>query len=197
MNASATALLIGLALGWLTWALGLWLYGKIRQRWRRRRYGEPVDLDTLLVKYGRQMTSALDRQALGRLLTAELPRVLGVDRAVLLLPKAHQLTDVEEGELHLPVSHAAVRWVTSGGEAQCADRGRLRELIRQGRADLAWTGVWVPLMRGADLCGLWLLGKRQGGLAYAPEDLARLTGLGRQAAVGGDPLRRTGAAGGI
>jgi len=183
MNVSTAGLLAGLVLGWLTWALGLWVYRKIQQRWRRRRDGEPVDLEALLGRYGRQMTGALDQQALRRLLTAELPRALQVNHAVLLLPKEYQLVDVEGSEVRLPISHAAVRWVTSGGEAQCADRGRLRQLIQQGRADLAWTGVWVPLMRGADLRGLWLLGKRHGGLNYAPEDLARLTGLGRQAAV--------------
>jgi signal transduction histidine kinase len=76
-----------------------------------------------------------------------------------------------------------VRWVTSSGEAQRADRGRLREIIRGASADLAWTRVWVPLMRGAMLRGMWLLGERAGGLRYAPEDLACLTNLSRQAAV--------------
>jgi signal transduction histidine kinase len=43
--------------------------------------------------------------------------------------------------------------------------------------------VWVPLMRGADLYGLWLLGERNSMRAYAPEDLRWLTALARQAAV--------------
>jgi signal transduction histidine kinase len=111
-----------------------------------------------------------------------------VKRAVLLLPEAYQLVDVETGDLRLPISHAAVRWVASGGEAQRADRGRLRELVRQGQADLAWTQVWVPLMRGTELRGMWLLGERSGGarsraMQYAPEDLRCLTAVARQAAV--------------
>jgi len=149
-------------------------------------------------------------------LTVELPRTLQVERAVLLLPEAHQLVAVETGkdhpgsDLYLPVSHAAVRWVASGGEAQRADRGRLRELI--GRADLAWTRAWVPLMRGTNLRGLWLLGARKqgapnrgpsewlfpkanggpsewlfpkasGAWLYARADLRWLTAIGRQAAV--------------
>ncbi|MBL7077464.1 MAG: sensor histidine kinase [Kiritimatiellae bacterium] len=129
------------------------------------------------------MTDALDRQALGEVLTVELPRVLQVEHAVLLLPEAYQLVTINAGDLRLPVSHAAVRWVASGGEAQRADRGRLRELIQQGRADLAWTKVWVPLMRGAELRGMWLLGARSGKTQYAPEDLHWLTALGRQAAA--------------
>jgi signal transduction histidine kinase len=84
--------------------------------------------------------------------------------------------------LRLPVHHAAVRWVASGGEAVRVG-GRLRELITQGSTDLTWTAVWVPLMRGADLYGVWLLGERANGLAYAPEDLRWLTTLARQAAV--------------
>ena len=183
MNADVWLLLVGLALGWLTLASGLWLSGKARREWRRRHYGEPLDHQVLLVKYGRQMTGTLDQQALGQLLTAELPRALQVDRAVLLMPRDHQLADVAGGELSLPVSHAGVRWVASSGEAQIAGRGRLRELIQDGRTDLTWTGVWVPLMRGVDLRGMWLLGKRAGGFDYSAEDLAYLTNLGRQAGV--------------
>jgi signal transduction histidine kinase len=75
-----------------------------------------------------------------------------------------------------------VRWVASGGEARQVE-GRLQELIAQGRIDLAWTAVWVPLMRGTDLHGMWLLGQRAGKRAYALEDLRWLTTLARQAAV--------------
>ena len=175
--------MIGLALGWLTLALALLLYRGVRGWWHDRRYGPPVDHSVLLVEYGRKMTGAPDRRALAQLLTAEIPCTLQTERAVLLLPEAYQLVDVETGNLHLPVSHAAVRWVASGGEAQRADQGRLRELIQQGTADLGWTRVWVPLMRGTDLRGLWLLGARARPLQYAPQDLHCLTAIGRQAAV--------------
>jgi signal transduction histidine kinase len=191
--------MIGLALGWLTLALGLALYRAVRGYWHTRRYGPPVDHGVLMVEYGRKMMAVLDRQALGELLTAEMPCALHVGRAALLLPEEHQLVavqmsqDTAEGDLRLPVSHAAVRWVASAGEAQRADRGRLHELIQQGRADLGWAQVWVPLMRGANLRGLWLLGERSIGagsggareraLQYAPEDLRCLTAIGRQAAV--------------
>jgi len=206
MRENTNYLLTGLALGWLTLALGFAFYWAIRNWWRNRQYGTPVDHSSMLVEYGRKMTGVLDQQALGQLLTVELPRALHVERAALLLPEAHQLVAVETGnghptsDLHLPVSHAAVRWVASGGEAQRADRGRLRELIHQGRADLAWTRAWVPLMRGANLRGLWLLGARRqdaqnrvpsewlfskagGALLYALADLRWLTAIGRQAAV--------------
>ena len=180
-------LLTGLALGWLTLALTLLLYRGARGWWRTRRYGAPVDHSALLVEYGRKMTDAPDQQVLARLLTTELPRVLQVERALLILPEAYQLVaieiETEMDDLRLPVSHAAVRWVASGGEAQRADRGRLHELIQQGRGDLAWARVWVPLMRGIDLRGLWLLGARGSRLRYAPEDLRWLTAVGRQAAV--------------
>jgi signal transduction histidine kinase len=59
----------------------------------------------------------------------------------------------------------------------------LHELLQQGPTDLAWTQVWVPLMRGTELRGMWLLGARDGKLQYAPEDLRCLTAVGRQAAV--------------
>jgi hypothetical protein len=82
------------------------------------------------MEYGRKLTGALDRQLLGQLLTVELPRVLQVERTALLLPEAHQLVAIEGDDLRLPISHAAVRWVASGGEAQRADRGRLRRFNR-------------------------------------------------------------------
>jgi signal transduction histidine kinase len=55
--------------------------------------------------------------------------------------------------------------------------------MQQGPADLDWARVWVPLMRGVDLRGLWLLGPRDGNLRYSPDDVQWLTAIGRQAAV--------------
>ena len=173
----------GLALGWFTLAVGLLVYRGVRGWWRSRRYGAPIDHSVLLVEYGRKMTGVLDRQALGTLLAADFPRALQAERAVLLLPEAHQLVAAGTDDLRLPISHAAVRWVASGGEAQRAERGRLRELIKQGPADLAWTQVWVPLMRGAELRGMWLLGRRSNKMQYALEDLRWLTAVAREAAA--------------
>jgi signal transduction histidine kinase len=175
--------LIGLALGALTLALGFVLWRGMRRWWRAWRYGTPIDHSTLLVEYGRKMTAAPDRQALAQLLSAELPRALQVEHTAVLMPERYQLVAVDGDGLCLPVSHAAVRWVASGGEAQEAGRGQLRELVRQGPSALDWTRVWVPLMRGVDLRGLWLLGPRADNLRYSPQDLRWLTAIGRQAAV--------------
>jgi signal transduction histidine kinase len=176
-------LLVGLALGALALALGFLLWRGARRWWRAWRYGFPIDHSTLLVEYGRKMTAAPDQRVLALLLITELPRVLRVGHAVLLMPEGHRLVAVDGDDLCLPVSHAAVRWVASGGEAQGAGRGRLRELVQQGPSALDWTRVWVPLMRGVDLRGLWLLGSRDDNLRYSPQDLRWLTAVGRQAAV--------------
>ncbi|MCK4450669.1 MAG: hypothetical protein KAX26_08765, partial [Anaerolineae bacterium] len=106
-------LMTGLALGWLTLALGLLLYRGMRKWWRSQRYGTPIDHSVLLVEYGRKMTSALNQQALAQLLTDDFPRALQVERTALLLPETYQLVAVKTGNLRLPVSHAAVRWVAS------------------------------------------------------------------------------------
>lgn len=183
MDANAENLLIGLALGWLTLVVVLLLFRGARGWWRTRKYGVSIDHSILLVEYGRKLTAAHDRQALGQLLVEEVVRELQVERAALFLPEGHQLVATGADDLSLPVSHAAVRWVASAGEAQRADWGRLRELIQQGRTDLAWTQVWIPLMRGTGLRGMWLLGARDGEVQFAPEDLRWLTAVAREAAA--------------
>jgi len=174
---------VGFVLGWLTLALGLLLYRLARRWWLKWRYGPPIDHSLLLIQYGREMTATLDQEALTHLLTADLPGVLQAERAALLLPQGYQLVAARTPDLQLPVSHAGVRWVASAGKAQRADQGRLRTIVQQGQDNLKWTRVWVPLMRGADLRGLWLLGPRGKRLRYAPADLQWLTALGRQAAI--------------
>ncbi len=183
MRPETIYLVMGLALGWLSLVLGFLLYRVVRSWWRKQRYGAPIDHGILLVEYARKLTKTGDREVMGRLMTQELPLELGVKRAVLLLPDAYQLIAVGEGNLSIPISHAAVRWVTSSGEAQRVKRGRLRDLIKQGRTDLSWTQVWVPLMRGTDLRGMWLLGAREEQVQYAPEDLRWLTSIAREAAA--------------
>jgi signal transduction histidine kinase len=169
---------VGALSAWL--AVGAFILG--RRAYRQRRYGTSIAHEELLVTYGRRMAGLMDRRAIADLLAEEVPGALEVSRAVVLLPERHTLAATDDGGLRLPVHHAAVRRVASGGEAARVE-GRLRELIVQGADDWAWTAVWVPLMRGADLHGLWLLGERARGLGYAPEDLRWLTALARQAAV--------------
>lgn len=155
----------------------------LARRWHHQwRYGTPIAHEELLVAYGRQMAGLLDREAIGQLLAVDVPGALDVPRAVVLFSEEHNLVATGDDTQRLPVHHAAVRWVASGGEAVRV-AGRLRELIAQGSANLTWTAAWVPLMRGADLYGVWLLGERAKKLAYAPEDLRWLTTLARQAAV--------------
>jgi signal transduction histidine kinase len=174
-------MIIGLFVGWLALGLGFFVFRQAQRWWRKRQYGMPIDHSLLLVEYGRKFTSAQDVTALGQILTEELPRKLQVERAELLLPDSHRLAHAGSGEISLPISHAAVRLVGSGGEAQQSDRGRLQDLIRQGRIDLNWTKVWVPLMRGSGLRGMWLLGQRDDDVTFAPEDLRWLTTIAREA----------------
>ncbi len=183
MTGNGYTLLNGLVLGWITLALGLFLFLGMRRWWRLRRYGDPINHGLLLVEYGRKLTGVKDQQALSKLLIEELPSELGIRRAALLLPDEHQLVSVSEDDFHLPISHAAVRWVASSGEAQVANQGQLLKLIQQGRTDLTWTQVWVPLMRGTRLRGMWMLGQRSEKAQYSPENLRCLTSIAREAAA--------------
>jgi len=174
--------LLWILLGVLGTVLGLVILRQIQRWYRQRRYGLPIAHEELLVAYGHQMAGLLDRETVGQLLAKDVPGSLNVLQAAVFLPQGHDLVAVNNGELQLPIHHAAVRLAAAGGEAVCV-RGRLRELINQGQMDLSWTVVWVPLMRGTDLHGVWLLGERSTGIAFAPEDLRWLTTLARQAAI--------------
>jgi signal transduction histidine kinase len=178
-----TDLFTGLVLGWLSAACVLFLYWAGRVWWKRRKFGIAVDHGLLLVTFGHEIANAPDSETLSRLLTEDLPRDFGVKRSVLLLPDEYQLVSKRAEDLCLPINHAAVRWVTSSGEAQLSDRGRMKELILQGRAELSWTRVWAPLMRGTRLEGMWLIGERETGVKYSPEDLQWFTSIAREAAA--------------
>jgi len=155
----------------------------LARRWYRQwRYGTPIAHEELLVAYGRRMAGLLDRDAIGRLLSVDLAGALDVSQSVVLLAEGRDLVAADKSALCLSVLHGAVRRVASGGEAMRVVRP-LHELVGQGEANLAWTAVWVPLMRSTELYGMWLLGERANRLAYAPEDLRWLTTLARQAAV--------------
>jgi signal transduction histidine kinase len=160
----------------------VWFVDLARRWHHRQHYGPPIAHEALLVQYGRQMAASLDREAVARLLTKEVPGPLEALRAAVLLAEGHDLVAMDGTGLRVPVLHAAVRWAAAGGEAVRVD-GRLRELIAQSRTDLDWTVVWAPLMRGTELHGIWLLGERVNKRAYATEDLRWLTTLARQAAV--------------
>ena len=67
-----------------------------------------------------------------RLLRADIPAELGVSRSVALLRDGYELVTAHEGNLRLPVHHAAVRRVASSGGAMPV-AGRLRQLVEQGR----------------------------------------------------------------
>lgn len=183
MDGNVRFLVIGVGGGVIAAAVALLFFFQARRWWLRWRYGAPLDHGALLVEYGRRMTGALDRGVLAGLLTEDLSGELQATRAALLLVGQRQLVDTADADVVLPVSHRAVRWVASAGEAQRGDLGRLAQLVGQGRADLTWARVWVPLMRGTELYGMWLLGERAGGKLYAPPDLRCLTALGRQAAI--------------
>lgn len=173
-------LIAGLLAGWFAVGLVYLIFRQARKLWRERQRGAPIDHSLLLVEYGRKLTDAKEVETLRQILTKELPSELQVERSALLLPNVHQLVSAGSDEISLPVNHAAVRLVASSGEAQQSDQGKLQGFIQQGRTDLSWTKVWVPLMRGSGLRGMWLLGRRDGDVKFSSEDLRWLTTIARE-----------------
>jgi len=107
----SNTLLVGLGLGWITLALGLFLFLRIRGWWRTRRFGVPINHGVLLVEYGRKLTGVKQHQELVGLLTEAIPHEMCIPRSVLLLPEDHKLSSLGDEDFQLPISHAAVRWV--------------------------------------------------------------------------------------
>jgi len=171
---------------WLLIGLGLalvigWRGALLWQRRQRPRAEEQQRLATLVSGYYHKMAATItDRQALAALLTQEIPAALGIQQAAILFLEGQEL--VANGELRLPVNNVAVRQVAASGAAARV-AGELQTLLAQGRLDFRWTAVWVPLMRGTTLYGLWLLGCRVDGLADSAEQLQWYTTLARQAAL--------------
>lgn len=174
-------LIFGLIAGWFTLGLVYLIFRQAQKMWREQQHGAPIDHSLLLFEYGRKLIDAKEVETLIQILTKELPAKLQVKRSAILLPNSHQFVSVGSDEISLPVYHPAVRLVASSGEAQHSDRGKLKGFIQQGRTDLRWTKAWVPLMRGSVLRGMWLLGKRDGDVTFAPEDLRWLTSIAREA----------------
>ena len=170
------------------WLLGLglafgigWGGARIRQWWQRPYHEEQQRLATLLGSYYHKMAATItDRQGLAQLLAVEIPAALGIQQAAILLLAGQEL--VADGELRLPVNNAAVRQVVASGAAMRVN-GELQTVITQGRLDFSWTAVWVPLMRGTSLYGLWLLGSQVDGRSASVEQLQWYTTLARQAAL--------------
>ena len=161
----------------------IWLWGRVKQGYHRRRYGDEMSQAEILIGYSQRMVSLIqDRPGLSQLLTVDVPASLEVAQADILFADARALASTGETGLRLPIHNAAVRRVAAGGAATTVT-GPLAKLIEQGRTDLSWTAVWVPVMRGTELYGMWLLGQRGQGQAYSALHLQWLTALARQAAV--------------
>lgn len=160
------------------------MQGKFWQRWRTRLWQDNEEAaifeQTLSRTYHHLAASVADRQSLIKLFVEELPTTLVIAPAVLLLVEGNTL--VATDGLTLPINHTAVRLVAASGEATLV-RAELQKLIDQGRTDLGWSRLWIPLMRGANLYGLWLLGRRQQDQPYSSDHCRWLTTLARHAAL--------------
>jgi signal transduction histidine kinase len=167
----------------------IWLWGRAKQWSYRRRYGDEMSQAEILIGYSQRMASLIqDRPGLSQFLAVDIPASFEVAQADILFADARALVSPKETGLRLPIHNAAVRRVAAGGAATMV-AGPLAKLIEQGRTDLSWTAVWVPVMRGTELYGMWLLGQRRQGQAYSSTHLQWLTTLARQAAVALETVR--------
>jgi signal transduction histidine kinase len=117
---------------------------------------------------------------IAEILSSDVQEWLGLERSAVLLVSGDRLQSIFDDQLALPIQHAVIRRVAGRGEAVRVDREMAR-WIDQGRAALTWTQVWVPILHGTELHGIWLLGGRKQKKGYSRQLLDQLTILGRQA----------------
>lgn len=161
--------------------LANWGWHRWRRQWQQRHLGDTTHfVQRLSHTYHQLAASVADRETLLHLFTQELPTTLQIDRATLLLVDGQRL--IAADGLTLPVTHLVVRQVAARGEAMPV-QGEVQRLLAQGRTDLGWSRLWVPLLRGTTLHGMWLLGQRQGGYGYSADHCRWLTTLARHAAL--------------
>jgi len=171
---------IGFGLGCITFYLGGNLIKFIKRQLISRKFGVPLDHSILLFEFGKKISSAQDINSLRLLLTRELPGDIGISKSHLLFRKDFTLSSTENPELSLPINHTIIRWVASKGMAQLSEQKQINEMIPQLRTDLSWVKLWVPLLRGAELKGFWLVGGREEA-KYSEADLHFFTSIAKEA----------------
>ncbi|HNT76110.1 MAG TPA: ATP-binding protein [Anaerolineae bacterium] len=157
------------------------------QKWVDRAfYRHRLDMEVMLREVGARLSTTLHLVALEALLVEEVPRRLHIAQAALLLRQAdgsfRAVTPVGETAPALEPDAPLVAALAAQDAPYVLRRARpalpsVAELRRQ-----QWE-LLIPLHRGGELMGIYLLGARQSGDLYGQDELAALRLLGQQSAA--------------
>jgi signal transduction histidine kinase len=160
---------------------------KIQVQVDRALYGGYYDYTTVTSDLSNRLAQTIDRSAFINILTCELPRIMKIKRAELML-----LSDDHLKLQGSPHEDYSVR--LEDGICEIL-RARQEPLLAQVVWNLAqpevaeywrpfyWARLFLPIVHGEILYGLLLLGERASGDIYSIQDLQIMTTVGQQAAL--------------
>jgi signal transduction histidine kinase len=167
-------------------------FAPLRQRvqvWIDRAfYRTRLDYRQLLPEMSARVSASIMLDQLGALLTGELPRRLQIERATLAVLETLEGRFIPLGDAPahqaLPMTHPLVVYLERHGQSLL----RLQPPLDlpagvQAFLDQGGIEVCIPLVAGANLVGLYSLGRKSSGGAYSRKEVRMLHILGQQAAV--------------
>ncbi len=142
-----------------------------------------VHMEKLLDEIGGRLSTTLQLQTLGSLLTGEFPERMQVTQAALLLCRADgSLGPLRGDEPCFPADHPLVAEIQAHDTPLAAGESRYREGVLGELGAGGWE-LGLPLRSGGRLVGLYLLGPRKSGDLYSRQEVERLRGFCRQVAA--------------
>jgi signal transduction histidine kinase len=160
---------------------------KIQVQVDRALYGGYYDYTTVTSDLSNRLAQTIDRSAFINLLTRELPQIMKIKRAELMLLSDDHLKIQESPHEDFSVQ-------LEDGICEIL-RARQEPLLAQVVWNLAqpevaeywrpfyWARLFLPIVHGEILYGVLLLGERTSGDIYSIQDLQIMTTVGQQAAL--------------
>ena len=160
---------------------------KVQVQVNRTLYGTYYDHATVTASLSVELSRAVDRLALTRLLTENLCAQMGVRQAALyLVEDADLCLQNQQGDPdEIPLSDELCQTLQQSDQPV---RGQnlwllVPEVVQERWSGLSWGQIFVPIVYEKDLVGLLVLGGRTTGDMYSAQDVGILGTVAHQAAL--------------
>lgn len=160
----------------------------VQQRVNRILYGCHYDFSSVTSGLSGRLARAIDRETLTDLLTQDLGRQMGIQRAVLFLSDGNVLELQPPGSkepLSIPVGDELCQVLVERKKPARTPRlwGALSPATQARWRGFAWAQLFAPMMFEDRLQGLLILGSRASGDVYSNQDVDLIATVARQGAL--------------